>query len=32
MKSNIIKAISEKMTERTNHRQVNKQKQDTNEG
>ena len=31
MKSNIIKAISEKLTERTNHRQVNTQKQDTNE-
>lgn len=31
MKSNIIKAISEKLTERTNHRKVNTQKQDTNE-
>lgn len=31
MKSNIIKAITEKLTERTSHRQVNTQKQDTNE-
>lgn len=31
MKSDIIKAISEKLKERTNHRQVNTQEQDTNE-
>ena len=31
MKSDIIKAISEKLKERTNNRQVNTQEQDTNE-
>ncbi len=31
MKSDIIKAISEKLKERSNHRQVNVQEQDTNE-
>ncbi len=31
MKSDIIKAISEKLKERTNHRQINTQEQDTNE-
>lgn len=31
MKSDIIKAISEKLKERTNHRQFNTQEQDTNE-
>lgn len=31
MKSDIIKAISEKLKERNNHRQVNTQEQDTNE-
>ena len=31
MKSDIIKAISEKLKERTNRRQINTQEQDTNE-
>ena len=31
MKSDIIKAIGEKLKERTNHRQINTQEQDTNE-